>query len=87
MYSAQDLVIAFSNLQPWGCVLQTNKQAGIVQGGSCCDGKEIDAVKHRKGTPITARSRRWGIGKGFPEKGMSRLNLKEKEESAERSPW
>lgn len=30
-----------------------------------------------RGTPITARSRRQGVNKGFPEEGMSGLDLEE----------
>lgn len=38
--------------QPWEYVLQTSKQAGIEQGGTYCDGEEIDAMgAQRRGIP------------------------------------
>lgn len=64
---AQGPVIASSSFEPRGCVLQAQKQAGIVQGSGRCDGEDIDAGERSGGAAVTAAGRRGRRSKGFPE--------------------
>lgn len=58
-------------------------KAGIEQGGTYCDGEEIDAMGVQRRASITAMGRRWGGSKGFPEEVMPGLDPEEEQASAE----